>query len=50
MDENELIVFEEQYESFKNGNITEFIVFLETSDGQHIYNFIKWLQENNLKL
>ena len=50
MNENEIIIFTEQYESLKNGNIREFKDFLDESDGEHIYNFIKWLQAEGLKL
>jgi hypothetical protein len=39
-------IFKEQYESFKNGNITEFKIWL----GEKGFYFIKWLQAERLSL
>lgn len=41
-------IFEQQFESLKNGNITLFKEWLkESGEG---YSFIKWLQGNRLKI
>ena len=39
-----------QYESFINGNIGLFKRWLNTLNGDEIYNFIKWLQSEGLKI
>jgi hypothetical protein len=42
--------FFNEYESLKNGNITEFKRFLSTLTAQEIYDFIKWLQSEGLTI
>lgn len=42
--------FKTEYQSLLNGNITYFINWLNTLKGDEIYNFIKWLQDENLKI
>jgi hypothetical protein len=42
--------FEEHYEEYKNGNITDFKNWLGSMKGHHIFMFIKWLQESEVKL
>ncbi len=42
--------FLREYESFKNGNIREFKDFLHKLKGNQIYDFIKWLQSEDLKI
>ena len=43
-------IFKLEYESYVNGNITEFKKWLQVSLGNEIYCFIKWLQSEGLKL
>lgn len=47
---NQEEIFLLEYESFKNGNITEFKKWLNSIYGDEIYNFIKWLQAEGLKI
>lgn len=46
----ELENFYSSYESYVNGNISDFKVWLKSLSGDQVYNFIKWLQDLNLKL
>ena len=43
-------VFKEEFESYKNGNITDFKYWLSRLIPENVIYFIKWLQENDLKL
>ena len=43
-------VFKLEYESLKNGNVEEFKKWLNSIYGNEIYNFIKWLQKEGLKI
>jgi hypothetical protein len=43
-------IYSEEYESYKNGNIREFKDFLHKLKGEDVFNFIKWLQLEGLKI
>lgn len=42
--------FKEQFESYKNGNISDFKKWLGNMFGSDVLLFIKWLQSEGLKL
>lgn len=42
--------FKEEYESFLNGNIYNFKKWLNKLIADDVILFIKWLQNNNLKI